>query len=285
MAELFRYSFASLFSRLFLTLSAIILERPSFLVSRDLPSACEEESKWVFNTYSTIENLKRKGLRERTQSYSIPRERLDAPREGTQSESTLRRGRDWKSWCTLPTMHKPRKLCSGVFIDGKFYVIGGIGIGNPIASDGANLKVLTCGEVYDLRTGTWSEIPDLYPQCAREGTNDFPAIARAPPLLVMVKNALYTTYCDEKEVWKYDKQRNVWITIGRLPEQATSMNGWGMAFKACGNQLMIISGPRALNGGYIEINAWKPNKGPLEWTLLGTKHLGSFVYNCVAMGC
>ena len=190
-----------------------------------------------------------------------------------------------ESWLTLPRMHKPRKLCSGVFIDGKFYVIGGVGIGNPSASDGASLKVLTCGEVYDLRTGTWFEIPDMYPQCARVGTNDSPATARAPPLLAVVKNELYAAYCDEKEVWKYDKQRNVWITIGRLPEQATSMNGWGLAFRACGNQLMVIGGPRALNGGYIEINAWEPDEGPLEWTLLGTKHSGSFVYNCAVMGC
>ena len=59
-----------------------------------------------------------------------------------------------ESWCTLPRMHKPRKLCSGVFIDCKFYVIGGVGIGNPSASNGTNLKVFTCEEVYDLRTGT-----------------------------------------------------------------------------------------------------------------------------------
>ncbi|CDP12355.1 unnamed protein product [Coffea canephora] len=44
-------------------------------------------------------------------------------------------------------------------------------------------------------------------------------------------------------------------------------------------------GSRALNRGYIEINAWKPDEGPLEWTLLGRKHLGSSVYNCIAMGC
>ena len=59
-----------------------------------------------------------------------------------------------ETWCTLPRMHKPRKLCSGVFIDCKFYVIGGVGIGNPSASNGTNLKVFTCEEVYDLRTGT-----------------------------------------------------------------------------------------------------------------------------------
>lgn len=190
-----------------------------------------------------------------------------------------------ETWCNLPRMHKPRKLCSGVVMDGKFYVIGGVGIGNPSASGGATPKALTCGEVYDLKTETWSEIPDMYPQCAREGTNDSPPAAKAPPLLAVVKNELYAACYDEQELWKYDKQRNVWNTIGRLPEQATSMNGWGLAFKACGKQLMVIGGPRALNGGFIEINAWEPDEGPPQWKVLAKKHLGSFVYNCAVMGC
>ena len=59
----------------------------------------------------------------------------------------------------------------------------------------------------------------------------------------------------------------------------------GWAFKAYGNQLMVIGGPRALNGWSMEINAWEPDEGSLEWTLLGRKHSGSFVYNCTVMGC
>ncbi|PHU02665.1 F-box/kelch-repeat protein [Capsicum chinense] len=31
------------------------------------------------------------------------------------------------TWKTLRSMNKPRKMCSGVFMDGKFYVLGGIG--------------------------------------------------------------------------------------------------------------------------------------------------------------
>lgn len=30
------------------------------------------------------------------------------------------------SWRVLPSMNRPRKMCSGVFMDGKFYVIGGV---------------------------------------------------------------------------------------------------------------------------------------------------------------
>lgn len=182
------------------------------------------------------------------------------------------------TWETLPSMNKPRKLCSGVFMDGKFYIIGGVGVGNS--------NVLTCGEVYDFKARSWTEVPDMFPARNRgAGANDAPAIAKAPPLLAVVKNELYAAYYAENEVWKYDKRRNLWITIGRLPEQATSMNGWGLAFRACGDQLIVIGGPRALNGRFIEINSWEPTEGTPNWNLLGRKHSGSFVYNCAVMGC
>lgn len=50
------------------------------------------------------------------------------------------------TWVTLPSMSKARKMCSGVFMDGKFYVIGGIGVGNT--------NELTYGEVYNMETRT-----------------------------------------------------------------------------------------------------------------------------------
>ncbi|CAK9158683.1 unnamed protein product [Ilex paraguariensis] len=180
------------------------------------------------------------------------------------------------TWVTLPSMHKPRKMCSGVFMDGKFYVIGGIGVGNP--------SELTCGEVYDLETRTWHEISDMFP-ARNGGAGEAPATAKAPPLLAVVKNELYAAYYAEKEVRKYDKVRNSWATVARLPEQATSMNGWGLAFRACGDQLIVIGGPRASFGGIIELNSWVPDQGPPQWNLLARKHSGSFVYNCAVMGC
>ena len=182
------------------------------------------------------------------------------------------------TWRTLPSMNKPRKMCSGVFMDGKFYVIGGIGAGNP--------KSLTCGEVYDLETATWTEIPNMFP--ARNGgvgMIDAPAAAEAPPLVAVVKNTLYAADYAEKVVRRYDKKRNEWFTIGRLPERAVSMNGWGLAFRACGDRLIVIGGPRVLGGGIIELNSWIPNEEPPQWDLLASKQSGSFVYNCTVMGC
>lgn len=182
------------------------------------------------------------------------------------------------TWVILPSMNKARKLCSGVFMEGKFYVVGGVGVGS--------LGMLTSGEVYDLKTRTWHEIPDMYPALnSGAEDNNTPATSKAPPLLAVVKNELYAAYYARMEVLKYDKKRNSWNTIGKLPEQASSMNGWGLAFRSCGDQLIVIGGPRSYQRGFIEINSWDPDDSPPRWNLLGQKQSGSFVYNCAVMGC
>ncbi|KAK3421924.1 hypothetical protein EUGRSUZ_G02517 [Eucalyptus grandis] len=172
-------------------------------------------------------------------------------------------------WHPLPSMHKARKKCSGVFMDGKFYVIGGIG--------GSEGKVLTCGEEYDLKTGRWTEIPDMSP--GRE--TDIPATAEAPPLVAVVNNELYSADYANMEVRKYSKVRRMWFPVGRLPESAASTYGWGLAFRACGDSLIVIGGPQ----NFIELNSWVPSEGPPRWNLLARKRSSNFVYNCAVMGC
>ncbi|KAL0447062.1 UNVERIFIED_CONTAM: F-box/kelch-repeat protein SKIP11 [Sesamum latifolium] len=182
------------------------------------------------------------------------------------------------TWTTLPSMKKPRKMCSGVFMDGNFYVIGGIG--------GADGELLTCGEEYNLETQTWTEIPNMSP--VRTGAardNEPPAASEAPPLIAVVNNQLYAADYADMEVRKYDKDNRVWVTVGRLPERADSMYGWGLAFRGCGDRLIVIGGPRNAGEGFIEVNSWVPSEGPPQWDLLGRKRSGSFVYNCAVMGC
>ncbi|CAJ1939909.1 unnamed protein product [Sphenostylis stenocarpa] len=181
-----------------------------------------------------------------------------------------------QSWEVLPSMNKPRKMCSGVFMDGKFYVIGGIG--------GKDSKLLTCGEEYNLQTRTWTEIPNMSPGRSR-ATSDMPATVEAPPLVAVVNNELYAADYADMEVKKYNKERRLWHTVGRLPERAVSMNGWGLAFRACGDKLIVIGGLRTHGEGYIELNSCVPGEGPLQWILLDRKRSGNFVYNCAVMGC
>ncbi|XP_071736491.1 F-box/kelch-repeat protein SKIP11-like [Rutidosis leptorrhynchoides] len=184
---------------------------------------------------------------------------------------------DSGEWQTLPNMLKPRKMCSGVFMDDKFYVIGG---------SGPDKKLLTCGEEYDLETRVWTEIPNMSPVRTGGTANAPPATAtEAPPLVAVVDNELYAADCADMEVRKYDKQRKEWETVGRLPERADSMNGWGIAFRGCGDRVIVIGGPRTSGTGFIEVNSWVPREGPPRWTMLGRKQSSNFVYNCAVMGC
>ncbi|WOL11540.1 hypothetical protein Cni_G20303 [Canna indica] len=174
-----------------------------------------------------------------------------------------------QTWETLPSMNRARKMCSGVFMDKKFYVIGGMD---------NNRQVLTCGEEYDLERGSWRLIPNM-----SVGLN---GASGAPPLVAVVNNELYAAHYADKVVKKYNKESNTWVTLGRLPERSISMNGWGLAFRACGERLIVIGGPRGSNGGIIELNSWIPDAGSQpEWHMIASKHSGSFVYNCAVMGC
>ncbi|KEH16726.1 galactose oxidase/kelch repeat protein [Medicago truncatula] len=93
------------------------------------------------------------------------------------------------------------------------------------------------------------------------------------------------TYYGQQKVKKYDKDNNSWVIIGSFPEQATSMNGWGLAFRACGDHLLFLGGPVIHGGIMMEINAWIPNEGEPQWNRLAGNQSGGFVHNCTVMGC
>ncbi|KAA8550410.1 hypothetical protein F0562_002094 [Nyssa sinensis] len=177
------------------------------------------------------------------------------------------------TWKMLPNMHSPRRLCSGFFMDGKFYVIGGMT--SPTES-------LTCGEEYDLNTRKWRKIEDMYPNVSRA--------AQAPPLVAVVNNQLYAVEHLTNMVRKYDKEKNSWEVLGRLPVRADYSNGWGLAFKACGEELLVVGGQRGPEGEAIVLNSWCPKSGvkngTLDWKVLGVKEqVGVFVYNCAVSLC
>ncbi|CAN8291630.1 unnamed protein product [Cochlearia groenlandica] len=184
-----------------------------------------------------------------------------------------------QTWSVLPAMNRRRKMCSGVFMDGKFYVIGGIGVG-----EANEPKVLTCGEEFDMKTRRWREIPEMSPPRTSQG-NGMSAAAMAPPLVAVVNDQLYAADHAGMAVRRYDKERRVWVKVGDLPEQAGSMNGWGLAFRACGDRVVVIGGPKAPGEGFIELNSWVPSDATPQWHLLGKKQSVNFVYNCAVMSC
>ncbi|XP_037487233.1 F-box/kelch-repeat protein At5g60570-like [Triticum dicoccoides] len=177
-------------------------------------------------------------------------------------------------WETLPDMNLPRRLSSGFFMDGKFYVIGGVT---------SERHSLTCGEEYDLDTRTWRRIQDMYPG----GTS----ASQSPPLIAVVNNQLYAADQSTNVVKKYDKASNTWNIVKPLPVRADSSNGWGLAFKGCGDRLLVIGGHRGPRGEVILLHSWCPEDGngaasDSDWEVLSVKErAGVFVYNCAIMGC
>ncbi|KMZ65207.1 Kelch repeat-containing protein [Zostera marina] len=176
------------------------------------------------------------------------------------------------TWDVLPDMNMPRKLCSGFFMDGNFFVIGGMS---------SHTDSLICGEEYNLETRAWRRIPNMYPGGNRA--------TQSPPLIAVVNNQLYAADQTSNDVKKYDKQNNKWNFVKPLPVRADSYNGWGLAFKACGNKLLVIGGRREPQGGVIVLHSWCPeerNQGLAEWDVISVRErAGGFVYNCAVMGC
>ncbi|KAG0469964.1 hypothetical protein HPP92_016055 [Vanilla planifolia] len=176
-------------------------------------------------------------------------------------------------WEALPDMNLPRKMCSGFFMDGKFYVIGGIS---------SHTSSLACGEEFDLKARTWRRIQNMYPGGNR-------ATHQSPPLVAVVNNQLYAADQSTNEVKRYNKVNNTWNVVKQLPVRADSYNGWGLAFKACGDKLLVIGGHRGPQGEVIVLHSWSPedtNDEGSDWIVLSVRErAGAFVYNCAIMGC
>jgi hypothetical protein len=174
-------------------------------------------------------------------------------------------------WEALPDMNVARKLASGFFMDGKFYVIGGVS---------SQRDPLTCGGEYNLETRTWRRIHAMYPG----GTS----ASQSPPLVAVLNNQLYAADQLTNVVKKYDKVNNTWNIVKLLPVRADSSNGWGLAFKACGDRLLVVGGHRGPRGEVILLHSWCPEGGDdgADWEVLSLKErAGVFVYNCAIMGC
>ena len=181
-----------------------------------------------------------------------------------------------KVWELLPSMNRARKLCSAAFVDGKLYVIGGVG---------SNREVLTCGEEYDFERRSWRVIDNM-----AEGfmINTELLGPTAPPAAV-VNNELYAaqhSYTKNK-VKKYDKRNNRWITLGKLPEGSPSCLVPGIGFKACGDKLIFAVGNEwaLYPSGAVKLYSWVPNEQPPVWNLIARHPSGTSVFNFAVMSC
>nr|XP_012573585.2 F-box/kelch-repeat protein SKIP11 [Cicer arietinum] len=139
-------------------------------------------------------------------------------------------------------------------MDDKFYVLGGVGVDKTTQ--------LTCGEEFDLKTRKWRKIPNMCPsRHGGDGVIETPTNGEAPPLVAVVNNVLYVADYASQEVKRYVKNINSWVTIGRLLERVTSVNGWGVAFRACGDKLVVIGSPSIHGETVTKVNAWVVDEG------------------------
>ncbi|XP_058734665.1 F-box/kelch-repeat protein SKIP11-like [Vicia villosa] len=164
-------------------------------------------------------------------------------------------------WETLPKMNTARKMCSSVFMDGKFYVMGGIGAYHKTH--------LTCGEEFDMKTKEWRVIDNMFPiQNAMFGA---PIIFRSFHSYAVVKNVLYAADYAQQKIKKFDKDNHSWVTIGIFPNHGTPMDVWGLSFHSCGDRLLFFGGCNINGKNMIEISYWIVDEGAPYWKLLTRK--------------
>lgn len=178
-------------------------------------------------------------------------------------------------WEPLPPMNTPRHKCSGFFMDGKFYVIGG---------KTRNHEQLTSGEEFDPVKNVWRTIEDMYSAPALP-----PTYEPSPPLVAVAGNELYAIESSTNLLKVYEKDTNRWRALGLVPVRADFCNGWGLAFKALGDRLFVIGGHRYSSGGVegIAVFSCRPQPGASapEWQLVNNQceGTGSFLFNCAVM--
>ncbi|CAK7328299.1 unnamed protein product [Dovyalis caffra] len=181
---------------------------------------------------------------------------------------------DTKSWEDLPRMHQKRKLCSGCFMDNKFFVIGG-------RNEEGN--VLKCAEAYDEDKKAWELIPDML--------EDAPiATFQSPPLIAVVNNELYSLEPSSNQLKLFLKRSKTWKQLGPVPVRADSNKGWGVAFKSLGNELLVIGASTSTvsySGDGMAIYTCSPDSEAEEllWRPLecGKNRLSNFILNCSVM--
>ncbi|XP_016459627.1 F-box/kelch-repeat protein At3g27150-like isoform X1 [Nicotiana tabacum] len=180
---------------------------------------------------------------------------------------------DSRLWDPLPRMKRKRKLCSGCYMDNKFYVIGGRNENGE----------LTCGEFFDEAKNKWELIPDMLKD---DPVQDY----HSPPLLAVVNNELYSLEASSNQLKVYLKKTNTWKQLGPVPVRADSNRGWGIAFKSLGNELLVIgaaSSSVSYSGNSMAIYTCCPDPEAMElqWKPLdsGRNRLSSFILNCSVM--
>ncbi|MCO5607663.1 hypothetical protein L7F22_061861 [Adiantum nelumboides] len=177
---------------------------------------------------------------------------------------------DTETWKALPPMHECRKLCSGCLLDGRFYVLGG---------ENEVVGALTSCEVFDSASKQWTLLPNMLPWA------DLRSFPGAPPLSAVVNNKLYVLETESHQLKLFIKPNFSWRALGEVPVRTDLVSGWGVAFKALGNYLLLIGEgrtPEYPDGMYI--CRPEPDGDQLQWIFLARlDRVNKFVLNCAVV--
>lgn len=196
--------------------------------------------------------------------------------EGTVLRSAERYNSLTGQWEPLPDLKENRKWCSGCIMDNKFFVIGG---------QGSERQALTSGEYYDEIENRWVTIDNMWPAARTQSPGQ-----TAPPLLAVVKDELYAADASTMILNAYHKGTNTWKPLGPVPSRSVDSNGWGLGFKAVGDEIFVIGGSSNRGNGTFcdQIHAWLPPPPPIQngdgWRQVGQlPNTSGFIYNCAVM--
>ncbi|VAI60757.1 unnamed protein product [Triticum turgidum subsp. durum] len=289
-----------------------MLEGQSCLISRSLPSSCEQESRLAYMTYHLLEITRTKRpsgvlaiehdgiavaavLAKRAKSEdnhdAVPVD-CQGGNQGYSDSSTLISsiGRDNSINCLARCSRSDygsiaslsRNFRSLVRDGGLYRERRRLGIAEHWVYFSCNVQEW---EAYDPYRERWMTLPRMPPnECFM--CSDKESLAVGTELLVFGKEILshiVLSYSILTNSWSRGVEMNApRCLFGSRPE---AVNGWGIAFRGCGERLLVIGGPRVLGGGMIELHSWIPREGPLQWNMIGSKPSGNFVYNCAVMGC
>lgn len=109
-----------------------------------------------------------------------------------------------QQWEMLPNMKEKREVCSGFALNGCFYVIG----------DRESAQSSQSGEFFDPRTQIWVLVPQMWPAklAGERRVHESPTVA-------VVNEQLYALKHESTEIFRYDRLRNNWVSVGDFKGQ------------------------------------------------------------------
>lgn len=127
-------------------------------------------------------------------------------------------------WESLQSMREERDECTGVVMEGRFYVVSGYGT----ESQGVFRRN---GEVYDAAANAWSLMENMWPLLARD------ADVSNPSSLAAMAGRLYGLH--GKEVVAYSCEKNTWSVVEKVPEDSDKGEMTSFSIAATGSSLVI----------------------------------------------